>query len=68
MADTSSPIQEGGTPAAGSAIGDRLARALAHGDIALALGLVAILIVLILPMPRWLLDLCLAMSITFSVT
>ncbi|HLI10704.1 MAG TPA: flagellar biosynthesis protein FlhA [Alphaproteobacteria bacterium] len=34
---------------------------------ALALGLVAILVVLILPMPRWLLDISLAISITFSV-
>ncbi|MDJ0948519.1 MAG: flagellar biosynthesis protein FlhA [Alphaproteobacteria bacterium] len=38
-----------------------------HGDIALALGLAAILIVLMLPMPRWLLDMSLAVSITFSV-
>ncbi len=38
-----------------------------RGDIALALGLVCILVVLILPMPRWLLDVSLAFSITFSV-
>jgi flagellar biosynthesis protein FlhA len=38
-----------------------------RGDIALALGLVAILAVLILPMPPWLLDVGLAISITFSV-
>jgi flagellar biosynthesis protein FlhA len=37
------------------------------GDILFALGIVAILSVLILPMPRWLLDLSLALSITFSV-
>ena len=36
-------------------------------DIAMALGVVAILVVLILPMPRWLLDFALAASITFSV-
>ena len=36
-------------------------------DIAMALGVVAILVVLILPMPRWLLDMSLAFSITFSV-
>ena len=36
-------------------------------DIAMALGAVAILVVLILPMPRWLLDMSLAFSITFSV-
>ena len=38
-----------------------------RGDIALALGLVAILVVLILPLPKWLLDFGLAISITFSV-
>jgi flagellar biosynthesis protein FlhA len=38
-----------------------------RGDIALALGLTAILVVLIMPMPKWLLDFGLAVSITFSV-
>ena len=38
-----------------------------RGDIALALGIVAILVVLILPMPTWLLDISLAFSITLSV-
>ncbi len=38
-----------------------------RGDIALALGVVAILVVLILPMPTWLLDASLAFSITFAV-
>jgi flagellar biosynthesis protein FlhA len=33
----------------------------------MALGVIAILVVLILPMPTWLLDACLAFSITFSV-
>ena len=36
-------------------------------DLAMALGVVAILVVLILPLPRWLLDMSLAFSITFSV-
>ncbi len=40
---------------------------LLRGDIALALGVVLILVVLILPMPKWLLDFSLALSITFSV-
>ncbi len=40
---------------------------LRRGDIALALGIVAILVVLILPMPTWLLDVSLAFSITLSV-
>jgi flagellar biosynthesis protein FlhA len=38
-----------------------------RGDIALALGVMMILVVLILPMPRWMLDFSLASSITFSV-
>ena len=38
-----------------------------RGDIMLALGVVSILVVLILPMPKWLLDISLAFSITFSV-
>ncbi len=38
-----------------------------RGDIALALGVITILVVLILPLPPWLLDLGLAISITFSV-
>ncbi len=38
-----------------------------RSDIVMALGVVGILVILILPMPRWLLDFCLAASITFSV-
>ncbi len=37
-------------------------------DVALAVGIIAILALLILPTPRWLLDILLAGSITFSVT
>jgi flagellar biosynthesis protein FlhA len=44
-----------------------LGHALRQGDLALALGVIGILVVLILPMPRLLLDLLLALSITFSV-
>ncbi len=44
-----------------------LARAAKRGDIMLALGVVAILVVLILPLPTWMLDFALAFSITFSV-
>ncbi|MEQ9189717.1 MAG: flagellar biosynthesis protein FlhA [Alphaproteobacteria bacterium] len=47
-----------------SALSDGLAR---RGDVFLALGLVAILVVLILPMPTWMLDMALAMSFTISV-
>src|SRR5713101_9623499 len=45
----------------------RISQALRRGEIALALGVVAILIVLILPMPSWLLDFSLAISITLSI-
>ena len=38
-----------------------------RGDIMMALGVAAILVVLILPLPTWLLDTSLAFSITFSV-
>ena len=40
---------------------------LKRSDLALSLGVVAILVVLILPMPKWLLDISLAISMTFSV-
>ena len=39
---------------------------LKRGDIALAVGVLTILVVLILPLPSWLLDFALATSITFS--
>lgn len=45
----------------------RMIESLRHGDIALALGVLGILVVLILPMPSFMLDLLLAVSITFSV-
>ena len=38
-----------------------------RNDIALALGIICILVVLLLPMPTWMLDFSLALSITFSV-
>ncbi|MEO5338354.1 MAG: flagellar biosynthesis protein FlhA [Magnetospirillum sp. WYHS-4] len=44
-----------------------MGRALRRGDIAFALAVALVLAVLILPLPTWLLDLCLAFSITFSV-
>ncbi len=46
---------------------DHLNSVLARSDIALALAVVATLVVLILPLPSWLLDVCLAFSVTFSV-
>jgi|SRR5579885_368570 len=50
-----------------AALAKRLAATLRRGEIALALAVVSILSVLILPMPTWLLDMSLALSITFSV-
>ena len=51
----------------GNFLRSSLARAAKRGDIMLALGVVAILVVLILPLPKWMLDFALAFSITFSV-
>jgi flagellar biosynthesis protein FlhA len=51
----------------GSGFLERLAATLRRGEIALALGVVAILVVLILPMPTWLLDFSLAISMALSV-
>jgi len=58
---------QGAGPAAGSDVLGRIGAALKRGDIALALGIVCILAVLILPMPSWMLDFSLAMSMTLSV-
>jgi flagellar biosynthesis protein FlhA len=46
--------------------GDML-KAMKQADLGLALGVIAILVVLVLPMPSWLLDFSLAISITLSV-
>ena len=46
---------------------DRIGAAAKRGDLGFALGMVLILVVLIMPMPPWLLDVALAMSITLSV-
>ncbi len=53
--------------AAGSSGLDALKTALARGDVLFALGIIAIICGLIFPLPTWLLDISLAMSITFSV-
>ena len=57
----------GGTPAEDGGAPFKIPEYLKRGDIALALGVIAILVVLLLPMPTWLLDFSLAISITFSV-
>jgi flagellar biosynthesis protein FlhA len=38
-----------------------------RSDLALAIGIMAILVVLILPLPSWLLDVCLAFSLSLSI-
>jgi flagellar biosynthesis protein FlhA len=40
---------------------------LRNGEIALAIGILAILVVLLIPLPAWLLDLALSFSITFAI-
>ena len=69
MADTSQQGGPGGGGGGGS-MGDLLSRyggIFNRPDIAVALGMISILSVLILPMPTWLLDIALALSLTFSV-
>ena len=64
MADTS--VQETKPGGAGDMIG-RIVSAARRGDVALALGVISILAVLVLPLPSWMLDILLAISITLSV-
>ncbi|HEY9080897.1 flagellar biosynthesis protein FlhA [Magnetovibrio sp.] len=65
MADQNTPTAVADDPFAG---GRSFLNAISkRGDIMMALGVVTILVVLILPMPTWLLDASLAFSITFSV-
>src|SRR3974390_1619404 len=40
---------------------------LKRSDLALAIGMMAILVVLILPLPAWLLDVCLALSLSVAI-
>jgi len=71
MTDQTSTAPAGGSGQGAPGAGDivrRLGELLSgRGDLVLALGLVTILVVLILPMPSWLLDIALAISMTFSV-
>jgi len=48
-------------------MGDRIASSLRRGDLGFAMGLVLIMVVLIMPLPAWLLDISLALSITLAV-
>ncbi|MBX3454491.1 MAG: flagellar biosynthesis protein FlhA [Ferrovibrio sp.] len=51
----------------GPSFTDRLKRMTQHGEIFLAVGVMAVLAMLILPMPTWLLDFALAVSVTSAV-
>ncbi len=44
-----------------------IAQFLKRSDLGLAIGIMAILVVLILPLPPWLLDICLALSLSLSI-
>jgi flagellar biosynthesis protein FlhA len=55
------------TAPAGPSIVDRLREVLRQGDMILALGVVVILLVLLLPIPAFLIDLLLTTSITFAI-
>ncbi|MCZ6863423.1 MAG: FHIPEP family type III secretion protein, partial [Alphaproteobacteria bacterium] len=57
-------IDQAARPSGGSRI---ISAILKRGDIALALGVTCIIVILILPMPRWLLDFGLAISITLAI-
>lgn len=67
MADTS--VSPSGKPSGGFSLPSLQAikGALLRGDLALAFGVMTILVVLIMPMPPFMLDLLLAVSIIFSV-
>ncbi len=69
MADTSGQDSGNRRPMGGFTMPTlgSVSEALRRGDILLAAGVVAILSVLILPMPTWLLDFCLAISLLFSI-
>ena len=57
----------GGNAEAVADMGRDLLATVRRGDTAMALGIVLILVVLILPMPAWMLDIALTVSMTFSV-
>jgi len=68
MSDTSqAPQQKTARPSSGFPSFGDMFNMLRQGDIALAVGVVSILMVLIMPMPAIMLDMLLAISIVFSV-
>jgi flagellar biosynthesis protein FlhA len=68
MTDQSNTVADAPKASLGSGFDfARLAESMRRGDVVLAIGVVAILSVLFLPMPSWLLDMSLALSITVAV-
>jgi len=63
MAEPASPL----TAKAKTAVIGLSWRSFLRGDVAFAIGIISILMMLILPMPKWLLDIALAISISLSV-
>jgi flagellar biosynthesis protein FlhA len=59
--------QSGGGGALLGNLQGRLRSAMQRGDIAMALGFILILVIMMFPLPTWLLDLFLAVSISFSI-
>jgi flagellar biosynthesis protein FlhA len=55
------------TAGGGPTILQRFTAAMRHGDVALAVGVIGIMLVLLLPMPAWVIDILLAISITLSI-
>jgi flagellar biosynthesis protein FlhA len=66
MADPVNPGQAQGGDPFGNFL-QKVKEALTKGDLGMAIGISTILVVLIFPMPSWLLDISLAFSFTFSV-
>ncbi|SDE21409.1 flagellar biosynthesis protein FlhA [Rhodospira trueperi] len=63
------PQGRAGGGSGADSLGDAVRRVqsiLSKGEIGLALGIIGILVVLILPMPPWMLDIMLALSLTFA--
>ena len=67
MSEVGTQSADGSAGSAGMSVGSVLTEIGKRGDLALAFGIITILVVLILPMPAALLDFSLAISITFSV-
>ncbi len=67
MSDTATDNQASGEATGGNLAVTAFLNAMKRTDIAFAFGMVFILMMLIMPMPGWLLDIMLAASITFSV-